>query len=333
MPWGSTSPYERSTKQEQSDSLGLDLEVAVSEFDVVGTGFTVLDRIYADACDVAAEELGGSCGNVLISLAMLNRNVAPVLSLGSDEVGGRLVGEFRHAGAETRFIRRRANGNSPVLTQHLDSLSGSHSFAFRCPQTDEELPRYEPIQQEDVERALPIITSCALFYTDRLSHAIVEAMETAAGAGAIVYFEPSDVTDEELFWRAIAVTAVLKFSADRLAETAGQVELPERTVSIVTYGEAGLEVCQGGTRLWCHSHPAPALRDTCGSGDMVSVGVIDRILARRASLHPGIDLSDLILGVKAGQRLAAENCAYIGARGLFVEKGAEYARGVLQGPG
>lgn len=199
----------------------------MSEFDVVGTGFTVLDRIYADACGVAAEGLGGSCGNVLISLAMLNRNVAPVLKLGLDEVGGRLVGEFRSAGAETRFIRCHADGQSPVLAQRLDVMSGNHSFAFKCPETDEDLPQYEPIQQEDVDLALPIIKNCSVFYTDRLSGAIVEAMEMAAGAGAIVYFEPSEIIDEDLFQRAVAVTTVLKFSVDRLAEIVERIELPE----------------------------------------------------------------------------------------------------------
>lgn len=303
----------------------------MSVVDVVGTGFTVLDRIYADACDVAAEELGGSCGNVLISLAMLSRNVAPVLSLGRDAVGWRLVGDFRHAGAETRFIRCRADGHSPVLAQHLNLASGNHRFAFRCPETDQELPRYEPIQEEDVARALPVITNCAIFYTDRLSDAIVEAMETAANAGAIVYFEPSEISNQDLFRRAVAVTMVLKFSIDRLAAIAEQIELSERTVLIVTHGVAGLEVRQGAARHWCRSHPAPAVRDTCGSGDMVSVGVIDWLLARRDPRRTGIEMNDLIQGIEAGQRLAAENCAYVGARGLFLERGAEYARDVLRG--
>ena len=81
---------------------------------VVGTGYTVLDRIYADADAVTSEELGGTCGNVLISLAMLSRRVAPVLSLGEDEVGGRLLCAFDHAGAETRFIRRHAGRLQPA---------------------------------------------------------------------------------------------------------------------------------------------------------------------------------------------------------------------------
>ena len=54
--------------------------------DVAGTGFTVLDRVYADG-DLADETLGGSCGNILVSLAMLHRRVAPVLALGDDDAG------------------------------------------------------------------------------------------------------------------------------------------------------------------------------------------------------------------------------------------------------
>src|SRR3546814_19771077 len=83
------------------------------DVDVVGTGFTVLDRIYADG-DFAAEELGGSCGNVLVSLAMLRRQVAPLLALGMDDIGTRLVEEFRRAGADPRFIRPPGDILSPL---------------------------------------------------------------------------------------------------------------------------------------------------------------------------------------------------------------------------
>jgi len=41
-------------------------------------------------------------------------------------------------------------------------------------------------------------------------------------------------------------------------------------------------------------------------------------------------VADLIEGIQAGQRLAAENCAYAGARGLFRSRGADYAREVLR---
>lgn len=302
--------------------------MAISSVDVVGTGFTVMDRVYADLRPVASEELGGSCGNVLLSLAMLSRCVAPVLSLGVDEVGDRLVGEFECAGAETKFIRRRSDRQSPVLAQHLDTVSGSHFFAFICPETKQQLPRYESIEQEDVELARSTLMNCAIFYTDRLSDAIVEAMETAASAGAIVYFEPSEVSYADLFKRAVAVTTVLKFSSDQLGDFIDE-RVASQAISVVTHGEAGLELRMGSNKYWCHSYPAPEVRDTCGSGDMVSVGLIDWLLTSRPSLLSDLHADMLMPGIEAGQRLAAKNCAYIGARGIFRQRGAAYARSVL----
>jgi fructokinase len=316
--------------ENKGESDGSSQETRMSGIDVVGTGFTVLDRVYFGSLSIAAEELGGSCGNVLISLAMLHRHVAPVLSLGEDDVGLLLEGAFRHAGAETKYIRRRMDVRSPVLAQHLSPASGVHSFAFRCPETNVDLPRYVPIEGEDVERALPVIQRCSVFYTDRLSSAIIDAMEAAAQAGSVVYFEPSEIGDEALFERAVAVTTVLKFSAERLAALSGQGYLSDATILIVTHGEAGLEIRRGHERHWCHSHPAKEVRDTCGSGDMVSVGVIDWLLTQRPA-PANIGLHALVRGVEAGQRLAAENCAYVGARGLFRERGAAYARAVLEG--
>src|SRR3546814_16389876 len=91
------------------------------DVDVVGTGFTVLDRIYADG-DFAAEELGGSCGNVLVSLAMLRRHVAPPLAPGLAALGPRLVEEFRRTGADTRRIRRLVD-LLPQLTTHAHTTT------------------------------------------------------------------------------------------------------------------------------------------------------------------------------------------------------------------
>lgn len=302
----------------------------MSMVEVVGTGFTVLDRVYAQSLVLEAEELGGSCGNVLISLAMLQRNVAPVLSLGEDEVGLRLVGAFKHAGAETRYISRRGDIRSPILAQHL-SAPGVHSFAFKCPETHADLPRYRSIDGADVERAMPVIKSCAVFYTDRLSNAIVEAMEAAFEAGSVVYFEPSDIGDEDLFCRAVSVSTVLKFSADRLDSLSECMNVAGPVVMIVTHGEAGLEVRRGSESHWCRSYPAPEILDTCGSGDMVSVGIIDWLLTHRSEEPNDFSIDEFVKGAEAGQRLAAENCAYVGARGLFRERGPDYARSVLAG--
>lgn len=295
--------------------------------DVAGTGFAVLDRVYAAGARATWEALGGSCGNVLVSLAMLRRRVAPILTLGHDDTGRRLVDEFTTAGAETMFIRRRMDRRSPVLAQIVDPAIGTHSFAWTCPDTSEALPRYAPVEAEEVETALPVLRRCAVFYVDRVTEAVADAMEVAATAGAIVFFEPSERHPSAGFERALAAATILKCSADRIphAPAAGA-----RTITIVTHGEAGLEVSGGGDRRWLDPHPAPDVRDTCGSGDMVSVGLIHWLLSIRPGAA-GLDVASLIPGIRAGQRLAAENCAYVGARGLFRHRGAEAARAILEG--
>ncbi len=293
--------------------------------DVAGTGFTALDRVYADG-DLAGEALGGSCGNILLSLAMLHRHVAPVLALGDDDAGERLVREFAQAGAIVRYIARRSDLRSPVLAQELDTASGQHGFSFVCPETREDLPRFQPISESELASALPMLTHCSVFYADRLSGNILEAMKTAASAGAIIFFEPSDIEDGELFEEALQLATILKYSEDRLGE-----RLADRLtdcVRIVTYGAAGLEVRDRDVAIWCRAIEAPKVLDTCGSGDMVSVGVIDWILTH-SSDTARLRAADLLEGIVAGQRLAAENCAYAGARGLFRNRGARYVRKIL----
>lgn len=301
--------------------IPLDLRV-----DVAGTGFTVLDRLYADG-SLTDESLGGSCGNVLVSLAMLDRHVAPVLALGDDDEGERLLCEFVRAGAEVRYIHLRANLRSPVLTQELDTASGQHDFSFVCPETSVDLPRYEPIGEAELAIAIPMLTRCSVFYADRLSESIVEAMRTAWRAGATVFFEPSDLERQDLFEEAIEMVSILKYSDDRLGDRLA--DLHHRCVRIVTHGAAGLEIADGKSRIWCEAVSAPVVLDTCGSGDMVSIGIIDWMISTQL-LRERLTAANLITGVIAGQRLAARNCAFAGARGLFRSLGADYVQRMLR---
>lgn len=301
----------------------------VGTIDVAGTGFTVLDRIYREGQPTQLEELGGSCGNVLLSLAMLDHRVAPILSLGRDEVGQRLTREFESAGALTAHVNRRADRATPVLIQLLNPDSGEHRFSFQCPETLEPLPRYRSIDYDDVRRATGVLSCCRVFYTDRLSGPILEAMELASGSGALVFFEPSKLERPDLFRRAIKVAHVLKYSDEQLGDELNCLASSGGQARIITHGEKGLEVSVGENRVWCEAFVAPLVIDACGSGDMVSVGVIDRILAD-ASPFPAISVSAILPGVFAGQRLAAANCSFPGARGLFRSEGPERARALLR---
>jgi fructokinase len=302
----------------------------MSDVDIAGTGFTALDRVYAKKTKVF-EALGGSCGNVLVSLAMLDRTVFPLLLLGHDLVGKSLIDEFVSAGADTRYITRRDDIASPILAQWLDEDSGQHSFSFICPETNKALPRYRPIEEADVDGAKAVLDACAVFYTDRLSRTILRAMETASRSGALVFFEPSRVDDENLLERAVALSSVVKYSSEQVSLRELNCQLKAGAISVITHGAQGLEIRKGKQRRWCAAMPAAVVRDTCGAGDMVSVGIIDWILShhRRGAEEP--TLQDFLPGVFAGQRLATVNCTYAGARGVFRQYGAHGVRLILDG--
>src|SRR3546814_11358771 len=81
-----------------------------------------------------------------------------------------------------------------------------------------------------------MLEHCTVFYADRLSDSILQAMRTAEAAGAVIFCEPSDFEDGFPFEEALRLATVLKYSEDRLGDRlAGRLI---DCVSIVTYGRS-----------------------------------------------------------------------------------------------
>jgi fructokinase len=296
---------------------------------VMGTGFVVLDRLFVDGVEVGAW-VGGSCGNVLMSLAALGHAVSPVIALGADNVGAQILTEFESEGASSEFVRLAEDRSSPILIQRTCSKNGQHHYAFRSPETGAPLPRYEPIDVEDFRKSLSQLSRCRVFYADRVSPVIMEAMQVVRATGGLVFFEPSNAKAQDLLTAAIAVAHVVKVAADRIDPDLLIQHAGPDTMAIVTHGAEGLEVRCGHARNWYPACHAPTVMDTSGAGDMVSAAVIDTFLATHSDGAWGTVVStNLHRGVRAGQRLAAANCAFAGARGIFRETGRAVAKSIL----
>jgi fructokinase len=294
---------------------------------VAGTGLTAVDRIYPSDLDRPLEALGGSCGNVLLSLAMLGHSTAPVVALGDDDQGRFLFDEFEKAGCETRYVFRGRKVGSPVIAELVDTERATHRFTSTCPETERSFPRWKSIDDRQVRRARKTVCAASIFYTDRVSPAILSAMKAASQSGALVFFEPASV-DDALFMEAVRYSSVIKLADGTVGDRVGDGDVRDGTIVIRTHGEAGLTVSSGASRRFFPSTAAPRMVDTCGAGDMVTTGLLDFILKRRSS-ERGWSLDDVMEGVGVGQRLAALNCAFAGARGLFFAAGAAYVRDIL----
>jgi fructokinase len=167
----------------------------------------------------------------------------------------------------------------------------------------------------------------SVFYADRVSESIVLAMEEAKRAGALVFFEPASA-DDELFARAVRYATVIKLSDETVGKSIADGDLDPRTIVIRTHGAHGLTVSSGDVRRHFPASFAPRVVDTCGSGDMVTTGLLDLVL-KRWYREGSWKVEDIFEGVEVGQRLAALNCGFTGARGLFLAAGASYVRDML----
>src|SRR3546814_18839987 len=105
---------------------------------------------------------------------------------------------------------------------------------------------------------LALVAGCSVFYADRVSPTILEAMEVAHSAGAIVYFEPSDL-DGDLFDDALALTTILKYSSDRLGPEIDERVAASAVLAIVTSGRSeerrvGKACVSTCSSRWCQDH-------------------------------------------------------------------------------
>lgn len=295
--------------------------------EVVGTGLLAVDEIRVGGEPFGLRP-GGSCGNVLGLLSALGRTVAPVGALGDDADGAYLSGSFARAGADVSMLRLGAARGTPRIVEHVDAEAGTHDFTFVSTVTGEPLPRYEAISRDHARDAEVLLDGAKVLFCDRVSPGTVDLMEAAAARGMLVVFEPQRVSRGDLFDRALRVASVLKFSDGMVSEAPEAIPAPPFAATVVTRGAEGLDVRlgSGGAFVRLAAVPAPRVVDACGSGDMVTVGLVHALLA-----HGGVWYDAVVDGLHAGQRLATANCGCVGALGILEAVGPEGVRAILDG--
>lgn len=292
---------------------------------VVGTGFVVLDVLVVDGVE-ASRSLGGSCGNVLAVLAALGHRAIPILKLGNDSEGRAIVSEFRHLGAVTEWIKLTPWHGTPVLLQYTNTQVGDHRYARSDAGPKEQKRAFSPLASSEVAAVKGAIDDCALFYCDRLSDGILDAMAMARRGGAIVMFEPNEQLPMSMMSAAAKLAHIIKAADDRVARSVLQEMSEQRSIIVSTAGSAGIDVGSSEGLFHFDATFAPLVIDSSGAGDMVTAAIIDSILLSRAPLYDSV-----LSGVDAGRRLAAANCRHAGARGLLRDLGSAAARGLLLG--
>jgi fructokinase len=292
---------------------------------IIGSGLLALDIV---SSEVSGEHVrfwaGGTCGNVLIALAFLGWESQPVARLRTGAAADRILSDLKEWGVSNRFISTTEDGSTPVILERIAKGPGRiprHSFSWRCPECGSQFPGFKPVLSAVAEEIAQQTEPPKVFFFDRATPGGIALARAWGEKNALVVFEPSSIGNPVLFRQAWRASHVVKYSHDRLRE------LPEVGVGdgpcllVETLGSAGLRFrklrVKGQTGRWVElkAFPVEITRDTAGSGDWCTAGLIEHAAHKGASAFFRLSDEELTAAFRYGQALAAWNCGFEGARG------------------
>jgi fructokinase len=285
---------------------------------VLGVGLVALDVVVEQATAVPTFYAGGTCGNVLAILSYLGWRAMPVARLGPDVAGEMVSADLHRWGVDLTYANLKPQGRTPVILERVRMDRRGipyHTFSFSCHGCGTQFPGFQPVMAHAVEHVLegnPEPPS--VLFIDRVSTGAVLLAERWAEAGSVVVFEPQRVEETKLFRRLLRAANVIKYSHERIEELPAR-DLPTVTLEIQTLGRGGLRL-RTTQRGWHHmdAEPVATLRDAAGSGDWLTAGLI-HTLCGFGDARRSFDESNVETALRIGQRLAAWNCGFLGARG------------------
>lgn len=295
---------------------------------IVGAGLIALDVVVNTSTEEEPKYFaGGTCGNVLTILSFLGWDSKPIARLNEDRSAEWLVEDLERWGVDSRFITCESDGSTPVVIQNIRQLANgkrTHSFSMRCPCCNAYLPGYKSILGKAATEIANALPRHQVFFFDRVSRGTLHLAQASKDKGALIVFEPSGIGEPRLFREAWSIAHVVKFSNDRIRDIADldlQSAASELLLEIETLGEDGLRyrshIRNAPTRGWktLKVIPATQLRDSAGSGDWCTAGIIQKLARGGLSGFSNISTQRLRDGLRYGQALATWNCSYESARG------------------
>jgi len=282
----------------------------------VGSGLVALDVIYKNP-DLKPKFLaGGSCGNVLTILSYFGWESHPVIRLGSDAEGKRIVEDMKKWGVKTKFIEQESEIHTPrIIERVFPGKKPKHRFYIKCDHGNW-LPRRRPYLLKALEHIQDKLPKSNVFYFDRASPSALQLAKILKKQNTIIFFEPPKFLDDHVFLECLRIADIVKHCYNQSKETENSgVKIP---LEIQTKGEEGLRYRARflKQKSWqqMNAYPVTNLVDAAGSGDWLTAGLI-HFIGQNTLKTPSQNKLDFAL--RFGQALASLNCNFVGARGIM----------------
>lgn len=289
----------------------------------IGTGLVTLDVII-NGNSKASPRLfaGGSCGNVLTILSYLGWKSYPIANLADDIPAKKVLKDMKRWKVNTGLLSLNGSGRTPIIVEKLGTNPKGvpwHRFEWTCPTCGSWLPKHKPVPAQSVAQIAKKMPKADVFYFDRVSQSSVDLAKVSRNRGALIVFEPSRISDEEVFLKCLKVAHIVKYSYEKLTDAQQLTQKMCFPLEIQTLGEEGLRyrVGSNNNRTWKRmpAFPVEKIKDAAGAGDWCTAGMIHLLASGGRKNVRKTNLKIIDAALSFGQALASLNCYYEGARG------------------
>lgn len=307
--------------------FGIDDEPVVR---CVGSGIYNLDTIvvrdYPDGPagkrfteKVVAEEVGGTCGNVMCLLSIFGHEAYPQASLDDSPEGKKIAEDLERYGCDMRFVTNTPNGGTTLLrATHKQNPDGSPKISVRAGSPGgSRFPRRKFLRARDEAPAFvdsltsDFIPDFYFFDSPAAGHRYV-ARELRT-MGTKVYFEPSSISTKADL-ECVSLSDIIKFSDENVPDTSFADEFNDK-LFIQTCGKDGLRFkLRDGEWKKLPGIPNDNVVDTEGAGDWTTAAIINGI-ARSGKPYGDLDEEELVNILMEAERFASEKISYMGSKG------------------
>lgn len=292
---------------------------------IIGSGLIALDVVMNEGRGEQTRLwAGGTCGNVLTILSYLGWAAYPVARLNGDAASKLVAEDLSRWEVHRDFANLQPGSRTPIVVQRIRQDGNGmacHRFSRKCPICGNWLPGYTALPASLVEGISTRVNSPKVFFFDRVSSGTLSLAKVSAENGAIVFFEPSNITNPRLFKDALALSHVLKYSQERMSQYSEILEASNVLLRIETLGKDGLRYkssiasYETGDWKYLDAYKVNRIRDTAGAGDWLTAGIIHLLGQMGLEGLQRVTSAGLMKALRFGQSLAAWNCGFEGARG------------------
>lgn len=302
------------------------LDKGYSKPNVYGSGLISLDLVMNSNPDSPIYSwAGGTCGNVLAILGYLGWSAYPVARLNGDSASVRVKSDLLRWGVNLDFAEQEPKAATPIITQQITKdREGNvkHKFSMNCPKCGAWFPHFKSVTLKPAKDVAEKMFNPQVFFFDRVSPGALLLAEKCKELGGVVFFEPSAKSDEKNLVKALELADIIKYASDRFRDLISKYKIKkEYYIEIQTEGHLGLvykaSLKNFEIKSWKRINPyrVEKIKDSCGSGDWTTSGIIEKLCSRGISGLFDKSLEELEAGFAYGQALGAWNCQFEGARG------------------